>query len=191
MLYVSASAQELYIFTDPASNIPAKALSLRANNMLMPMAMEDAISEKASFRFSLDAAYGINKNWMLKVAGYASDMFQSKFKVEGASLSTKYRFLSRDDFHKHFRMAGFGKLAYSGNPRFMETTVVHQFPDGPHEVTMLHDADELNLDGNHSGWQLGVVATQLVNKLAISGTASYLGRIDHCWHHMGRNKTEL
>ncbi len=176
---ISIAAQELYIFTDPASNIPAKALSLRANNMLMPMAdVMGGDVEKNSYRLSFDAAYGIHKNWMMKVSGYASDMFQSKFELEGASLYTKYRFLSNDDFHKHFRMAGFGKIAYSSNPMFMETTVVHQYPDGPHEENLLHDADELNLDGNHSGWQLGLVATQLVHKLAISGTASYLGRIN-------------
>jgi hypothetical protein len=115
---------------------------------------------------------------MVKLSGYGSDMFQPQFKPEGFSFYTKYRFLSNDDFHKHFRMAAFGKVAYSGNPRFMETTVVHDYPSGPHEETMLHDADELNLEGNHSGWQAGLVATQLIHKLAISATASYIGRIN-------------
>lgn len=173
------SAQELYIFTDPASNIPAHALSLRANNMLMPMAdIMGGEVNNTSYRFSVDAAYGISKNFMVKLTGYGSDMFQPQFKVEGGALSAKYRFYSQDDFHKHFRMAGFGKIAYSNNPMFMEMTVVHQRPDGPHTETMLHDADELHLDGNHSGWQIGVVGTQLVHKLAVSGTLSYIGRIN-------------
>lgn len=167
------------MFTNPASNIPANALSVRANNMLMPMAdiMDGQVAE-TSFRLSLDAAYGISKNLMVKISGYASNMFQSTFQPEGVALSTQYRFYSNDDFHKHFRMAGFGKIAYSNNPRFMEMTVVHQRPDGPHTETMLHDADELHLDGNHSGWQLSAVGTQLVNKLAISGTLSYIARIN-------------
>jgi hypothetical protein len=173
-------AQELYIFTDPASNIPAHALSLRVNNMLMPMAdVMGGQVDRTSYRLSLDAAYGINKNLMVKLSGYGSDMFQPQFKAEGAALSAKYRFYSNDDFHKHFRMAGFGKIAYSNNPRFMQTTVVHQYPDGPHTETMLHDADELHLDGNHSGWQVGLVGTQLVHKLALSGTLSYIGRINN------------
>lgn len=182
VLFFSAvsSAQELYIFNDPASNIPAHALSVRANNMLMPMSdvMGGAV-DRNSYRLSIDAAYGINKNLMVKLSGYGSDMFQPQFKIEGAALSAKYRFYSNDDFHKHFRMAGFGKIAYSNNPRFMKSTVVHQYPDGPHTETMLHDADELHLDGNHSGWQLGMVGTQLVHKLALSGSFSYIGRINN------------
>ncbi len=145
------------------------------------MPKDDVYGEKVevtSYRLSLDAAYGINKNWMVKVSGYGSNMFQPEFKAEGVSFSTKYRFYSRDDFHKHFRMAGFGKIAYSDNPRYMATKIVHQFPDGPHEMVMMHDADELNLDGNHSGWQLGVVATQLIHKLAVSGTVSYIDRMN-------------
>jgi hypothetical protein len=174
-----AKAQELYIFTDPASNIPAHALSLRLNNMLMPMSdVSGGKVEETSYRLSVDAAYGINKNWMVKVSGYASDMFQPQLKMEGASLYTKYRFLSNDDFHKHFRMAALGKIAYSSNPRFMDTKVVHSRPDGEHATMVSHDADEFNLEGNHSGWQLGVVATQLVHKLAISGTLSLMGRIN-------------
>lgn len=146
----------------------------------MPMAdVKGGAVEKSSYRLSFDAAYGIHKNWMVKVSGFGSDMFQPQFKAEGASLYTKYRFLSVDDFHKHFRMAGFGKIAYSGNPINMTSTVVHQTPSGPHSVKAVHGADELNLDGNHSGWQTGVVATQLIHKLALSGSLSYIGRIQN------------
>lgn len=141
--------------------------------------LDGGSNNNTSYRLSADASYGLNKNLMVKVAGYASDMFQPQFKPEAVSLYTKYRFLSNDDFHSHFRMAGFAKVAYSSNPRFMESTIVHQYPDGPHEEKMLHDADELHLDGNHSGWQAGVVATQLVHKLAISGATSYIGRINN------------
>jgi len=176
-------AQELFIHTDPASNTPAHNLAFRLNGMAMPMELDGMGMEinNTSVRISADIMYGISKNWMVKVSGYASDMFQPQLKAEAASLYTKYRFLSRDDFHKHFRMAAFGKMAYSKNPAQMQTKSIHYLPDGnggtmEHEETMLHGADELNLEGNHSGWQAGVVATQLIHKLALSGTASYLGR---------------
>ena len=34
--------------------------------------------------------------------------------------------------------------------------------------------DELSLEGDNSGWQAGLIFTQLINKLAISSTTSYL-----------------
>lgn len=178
----AAQSQELYIHTDPASNTPAHNLAFRLNGMLMPMAdLEGMDVDRNSYRLSADLMYGISKNWMVKVSGYASDMFQPQLEAEAASFYTKYRFLSRDDFHKHFRMAAFGKIAYSSNPSGMETKTIHYLPDGnggtsPHEIIMKHGADELNLEGNHSGWQAGVVATQLIQKLALSGTVSYLNR---------------
>jgi len=178
-------AQELYIITDPASNIPKNALSLRLNTMLMPMGqnMEGMKPGETGFRISPELAYGVTKNLMVKTAVYASDMFQPAFRFEGASVYAKYRFYSRDDFHKHFRVAGFGKLALSRNPYVIERMVMHE-NDGsggnvPHEQLVFNGSDEQMLAGNHSGWQVGVVATQLVNKLALSGTVSGIGRFNN------------
>lgn len=181
-LAVPGKAQELYIFTDPASNIPAHALSVRLNYMHMPSADVDGGKvERNMQRFSPDISYGISKNLSVKASGYFSNMFQSATRWEGASFSAKYRFLSNDDFHKHFRMAGFGKVAFNRNPYFMHSEVTHQRPDGnggtiPHTEMMRHTADEQMLEGNHGGWQAGVVATQLLHKLAISGSLSTLSR---------------
>ncbi len=73
------------------------------------------------------------------------------------ALYAKYRFLSNDDVHKHFRMAAFATAAYSRNH-------------------LQHN--ELNLMGDHSGVQAGLIATQLWNKLAVSGTASIIEVLD-------------
>lgn len=180
------TAQELYIITEPASNLPKNALSFRLNTMGMPMTgnMEGMKKGEVGFRVAPELSYGVSKNLMVKAAVYASDMFQSRFRYESASVYAKYRFLSQDDFHKHFRMAGFGKLAVSRNPYVIERTVLHDGSDGsggglPHEELVFNRSDEQNLMGNHSGWQVGVVATQLLNKLALSGTLSGVGRFNN------------
>ncbi|MDB5197814.1 MAG: hypothetical protein JWP88_2185, partial [Flaviaesturariibacter sp.] len=98
---------------------------------------------------SPEVMLGLNKNWMVHGSLNFSDMHEEKLIWEGARLYAKYRFLSKDEVHEHFRMAAFGALAYSRNHL---------------------DHNELNLMGDHSGVQYGLIATQLWNKFAISGT---------------------
>ena len=50
-------------------------------------------------------------------------------------------------------MAAFGNLSFSKSP---------------------YTYDETNLEGDNSGLQYGIITTQLLNKLAISSTFSYL-----------------
>src|SRR5688572_32497110 len=78
-------------------------------------------------------------------------MYENFYYYESARLYAKYRFFSKDEVHKHFRMAAFAAAAYSRNH-------------------LQHN--ELNLMGDHSGVQVGVIATQLWNKLAVSATIS-------------------
>ena len=115
-------------------------------------------------------------------------MLQNQFRFEGGSFYAKYRFLSKDDIHKHFRMAAFGKVSLVNNPYTESHIQKHQLPDGnggyiQHDLLVSHSSDEQNLDGNQSGWQAGVVATQLVNKLAVSGSVSSISR----WDNLGGN----
>lgn len=173
------SAQELYIFSDPASNAPAKSIVPRINNMIMPMAYSSGVS----YRVSPEVMIGVNKNLMLRANAYASDMFTGKFKFEGASLYAKYRFLSNDDMHKHFRMAAFGKIAASNNPYFINHQVISGTPGETHTETVKLTTQELNLEGNHSGVQYGVIATQLVNKTAISLSASSVHKMNNLDDH--------
>ena len=66
---------------------------------------------------------------------------------------TKYRFLSSDAVHQHFRMAAFGAAAYTRNHL---------------------DHNEINLlMTEQSGVQAGLIATQLWNKFALSATGSW------------------
>lgn len=178
IVFISANAQELYPFTEPASNVPAKSLAIKFNVMRMPMNFDSTIN----WRFMPEFSIGVSKKLMLRVNLTASNMFQEKIKFEGGSLYAKYRFLSNDDIHAHFRMAAFGKIALSNNPAFMQRITKHVLPGNIiHEQYHAHKTDDLTLDGNQSGMQWGVVATQLVHKLAVSASLSHVNR----WNNLG------
>lgn len=100
---------------------------------------------------------GLNNKWMFHAGFSVSDMHEQAFIFESVRLYGKYRFLSVDEVHKHFRMAAFGAASYSRN---------HM------------DHNEINLMGDQSGVQVGLIATQLWNKLAISGTGSWSEVLD-------------
>ncbi len=141
-------AQELYPYTEPASNMPAKSMSLKMTTMFE----KGVHSNKLLQRHTPEMMLGLNKAWMVHVAASFSDMHEEKFIFESARLYAKYRFLSIDGVHKHFRMAGFGAASYSRNHL---------------------DHNEINLMGDQSGGQVGLIATQLWNKLAVSATGSW------------------
>lgn len=137
-------SQELYVFTEPASNMPAKSVGVRITNegMRNPNFMNRTI---------LESMVGLNKNFMFHLQGFASDM-DGKYRVEGGSLYAKYRFLSIDELKSHFRAAAFARVSTSKRPTFTE---------------------DINLEGDNTGWQAGLVFTQLIHKLALSATAGY------------------
>lgn len=140
-------AQELYPYTEPASNMPSRSLSAK----LGAMAMRDGHYNKQAQRYAPELMLGLNRKWMVHVAATASNTHGKAFSGESVRLYTKYRFLSNDDVHRHFRMAAFALGSYSRNaPEY----------------------NELNLMGDQSGIQAGLIATQLIHKLALSGTAS-------------------
>jgi hypothetical protein len=149
----NTTAQELFPYTEPASNMPAKSMSLKMSAMLGKGVHGDKLDQ----RYSPEVMFGINKKWMMHAALTLSNMYESFFYYESARVYAKYRFLSNDDVHKHFRMAAFATAAYSRNH-------------------LQHN--ELNLMGDHSGVQAGLIATQLWNKLAVSGTASLIEVLD-------------
>ena len=146
-------SQELFPYTEPASNMPAKSMSLKMSAMLGKGVHGNRLEQ----RYSPEVMFGISKKWMLHAGLTLSNMYESFYYYESARLYAKYRFLSKDDVHKHFRMAAFAMAAYSRNH-------------------LQHN--ELNLMGDHSGIQTGLIATQLWNKLAISGTASLIEVLD-------------
>jgi len=149
----TTTAQELFPYTEPASNMPAKSMSLKMSAMMG----QGVHGSKLDQRYSPEVMFGISKKWMLHAGLTLSNMYESFFYYESARVYAKYRFLSNDDVHKHFRMAAFATAAYSRNH-------------------LQHN--ELNLMGDHSGVQAGLIATQLWNKLALSGTASLVEVLD-------------
>ena len=141
---LNAAAQELYVFSEPASNMPSKSIALRLTN-------EGMNNRGFSSRTIPEVMLGLNKNIMFHVQGFLSDM-DGKYQVEGGSVYAKYRFLSLDNAQSHFRAAAYGRIS----------TSKRKFP-----------SNDINLEGDNSGWQGGIVATQLIHKLALSATVGY------------------
>jgi hypothetical protein len=150
-------AQELYVSTEPASNMATSSIGIRLNSRLFQMKYNNGYS----FRLDPELMLGISKKMMVHLNAYASNMYQQNFKFEGGSAYIKYRFLSNDDVHSHFRMAAFGKLAFSNNP------------DSLYAHNQYYHSDEIDLDGSNSGFLSGIVATQLIHKLALSASVAY------------------
>lgn len=148
-------AQELYVNTEPASNMATHSLGIRLED-------QGFFNPVYKNRNTLELMYGASKSLMVHGAFYMSDYYQSQQRFEGGSVYAKYRFLSVDSVQKHFRGAFFAKVSSVNNP------VVNQ---------------EITLEGDNSGLQSGVVFTQLLRKLALSGSASYL----HDWDNAGNN----
>ncbi len=142
---IQLEAQELFVMTEPASNMPAGSIGVRSMNSFM---FEK--NENINYHLMPELMWGINKNWMLHVQSFQSNSVQS-LKFEGASLYTKYRFLSVDDLHKHFRIASFARISYNNAD-------IHQ--------------ESIETMGHNSGFEVGLVATQLIKKVAISSNLS-------------------
>lgn len=148
MVFVNhIKAQELYVFTEPASNMPAHSISTKYSGKFLKGLHSDRIEQ----RHTAEIMFGLNKKWMLHGAVTFSDMYSSNVRWESVRMYAKYRFLSFDDVHQHFRMAAFFQASHSRNTPYY---------------------DELSLEGDQSGIQAGIIATQLVNKFAVSATVS-------------------
>ena len=146
--FLTIDAQELYVFSQPASNVPSKSLSFKATSRFT----ESRATDKYRQRYLPEVMFGVDKNWMIALGAAFSNHYFSNIRYDGARLYAKYRFLSNDDVHRHFRMAAFADAAYTRNPyRYQEVT----------------------LEGDNDGAQIGLIATQLVNKTAVSATAAY------------------
>ena len=138
-------SQELYVFTEPASNMPARSLAVRTTARL---ASFNPLKE----RYMPEGMLGISKQLMMHISGTFSDYYSNNLRAESVKLYAKYRFFSSEDVHKHFRIAAFGDVSFTRSP--------YQF-------------EEVSLEGDNSGFQAGFIATQLVNKLALSSTIGY------------------
>lgn len=139
-------AQELFTFTEPASNMPAKSAGLRITNTFM----NELNKEKTNTHIMPELMYGFHKNFMLHATAFISNRNENLV-TEGGSLYARYRFLSNDDLHRHFRMAVYGRLSFNNSD-------IHQ--------------DEIETNGHNSGYETGIIATQLLHKTALSASLS-------------------
>ena len=145
---LTGNAQELYVFTEPASNMAAKNIGVRLNNYLL----NEKNSSKTDYHFVPEIMVGVSKKIMMHTDVFFSNRTKN-FNAEGASMYTKYRFFSNDDVQRHFRMAAFARVSI--NNSFI-------------------DQEEINLYGYNSGYEAGVVVTQLLHKVALSSGISFI-----------------
>jgi hypothetical protein len=145
MSTTSAYTQELYVATEPASNMPQNALGIR-------LTQEAVFTNGYTAKIIPEAMLGLTKNLMIHQSLFINNIQQNSFKTTGGAFYAKYRFLSIDSTHSHFRGAIYGGYA---------------------AVNGVISAREISLDGDNTGWQGGIVFTQLLHKLALSGSVSY------------------
>ena len=153
-LSIKIQGQELYVFTEPASNMPAHSISLKLTDHFVT---KDNIYNRFSHRLMPQVMFGISKKWMFHIGVTFSNMHTPDFKYESFNFYTKYRFISFDDIHKHLRMAAFIDASKTRAP---------------------FHYDEITLMGDKSGIEAGIIATQLWHKFALSGTLSHTQILD-------------
>ena len=147
------SAQELFVMTEPASNMPTGSIGARMAQSLMKEKFELGYN----YHIMPEIMYGASKNLMLHTSAFVSNR-NMKLVIEGGSFYAKYRFFSIDDIHSHFRLAIYGRVSFNNSD-------IHQ--------------QEIETMGHNSGFETGFVATQLINKLAISSSVSFEKAIDN------------
>ncbi len=151
-------AQELYVFSEPASNMPAHSISAKLTGHFVT---RDNIYGRLSQRYMPEIMFGFSKKVMVHLSATFANMHTNNFDFESVSVYGKYRFLSNDEIHQHFRMAIFADASYTRVP---------------------FHYDEITLMGDKSGVEAGIIATQLWNKFALSGTVSHTQVLDRSRH---------
>lgn len=150
ILTFSCTAQELYVFSEPASNRPAKSIALN----LTARFPDNKNNSYFRNRYIPQVMVGLNKNLMINASTSFSNYYRlDMLQFDGVRIYGKYRLLSIDNVHRHFRVAAFAEGGLSRH------TYVY---------------DEMNLEGDNDGVQAGLIATQLVNRFAVSATTSFL-----------------
>lgn len=149
----TALAQELFVFTEPASNMAAKSLGFRANNYLM----FESGSKKINYHLLPEVMWGASRKLMLHAQAFLSNR-NNRFVAEGGQVYMKYRFYSVDEVHSHVRLALYGRYSFNNSD-------VHQ--------------RAIDLNGHNSGYEAGLIATKLKNKVAVSASVSYLHATDN------------
>ncbi len=147
-LFFNSKSQELFVYTEPASNMATGTLGFRMTSSLM----KEKNTAQLNFYMLPEIMFGISKKIMIHADGFISNRNQS-LASEGGALYLKYRLISNDDVHAHFRLALFSRYAFNNSE-------IHQ--------------PAIDLNGHNSGFEFGSIATKLINKLAISSSVGYV-----------------
>jgi len=153
MYTMVSGAQELFAVTEPASNMAARSIGLRMDHSLM----DEVNTSKINYHFIPELMVGVSAKLMIHASLFYSNR-NKNFGYEGKSLYAKYRFYSRDDMQQHFRMAAFARVSFNKSD-------IHQ--------------EEMNMYGHNTGYEAGVVATQLLKKIALSSSIAYIQAYDN------------
>src|SRR5678809_281873 len=87
--FKASIAQELFVYTEPASNMAARSIGLRLNNF----AMHDEDADRVMYQLNPEIMWGASKNLMLHGELFMSNR-DGKLAAEGGSFYSKYRFIS-------------------------------------------------------------------------------------------------
>ncbi len=147
------NSQELFVVTDPASNVPANSLGVN----IMQSAFKEKFESGYNYHFMPEITYGLNKNIMARISAFISNR-SNQLVTEGGSFLVKYRFFSTDDLNSHFRLAAYGRYSFNNSD-------IHQ--------------EQIEILGHNSGFETGIIATKLINKLAISSSISFEKAMDN------------
>lgn len=139
--------QELFNYAEPASNMAAHSLGFRWASYRFN---EPHLGQQTT-QFFPELMWGISKNWMLHADAIVGNS-DRPMRFIGSSLYLKYRLYTRDEVHKHFRMAAFARAGINNSH-------VHY--------------QEIKTNGMNTGFESGLIATQLLHKQAISSTLSW------------------
>ena len=146
-------SQELFVITDPASNVPANSLGVNVMQSLFKEEMKSGYN----YHFMPEVSYGLNKNIMFRASAFVSNR-NSQLVTEGGSFYTKYRFYSTDDLNSLFRLAAYGRYSFNNAD-------IHQ--------------EQIEILGHNSGFETGLIATKLIKKVAISSSISFEKALDN------------
>ena len=76
---LGVSSQELYVYSEPASNMPAHSISTKLSaNFITKQSSGDRFMQ----RYTPELMFGINKNWMVHVGASFADMHTRNFRWE-------------------------------------------------------------------------------------------------------------
>ncbi len=152
-LSLNSFSQELFVMTEPASNMPAGSIGIRLGQSMM----KEKLKSGYNYHLMPEIMWGTNKNLMIHLSAFVSNR-SNDLVTEGGSVYAKYRFFSTDDLHSHFRLAAFARYSLNNADIHME---------------------ELETMGHNTGFETGVIATQLIKKVAVSGSLSYERAFDN------------